>query len=246
MHTINIRHQFNLRGRKIIALFVIIISMCISPSYAQLRQPNMNNPNYDNHLISYGFLIGFHTSEYQIKYADVFDSIDSLHSIQPQSSLGFSLGFIVNLRLSQFLDLRLLPKVAFYEHALDYIRTNDPTLTETVESTVVEFPIILKYKSVRWGNLGMYIVGGGKYGIEASGKNRDNQSNSEGLFVQGSNLSIDFGFGFDLYYPLFKFSPELRFSRGLSNMLLSSKSNDLSLGIKSLNVNTITLYLLFQ
>ncbi|MDH5365523.1 MAG: PorT family protein [Cyclobacteriaceae bacterium] len=246
MHIINIWYQFNLRRRKIAVLFVIIFGMCMSPSFAQLRKPNMNNPEYDNHLISYGFLIGLHTSGYKIKYADAFDNIDSLHSIQPQSSLGFSLGFIVNLRLTQFLDLRLLPKVAFYEHTLDYIRTNDPILTETVESTVVELPLIMKYKSVRWGNIGMYIVGGGKFGIEASGKNKDNQKNSEGLFVQGSNLSVDFGFGFDLYYPLFKFSPELRFSRGLSNMLLSSKSNDLSLGIKSLNVNTITLYLLFQ
>jgi len=206
----------------------------------------MNNPEYDNRMISYGFLIGLHTSGYQLKYADAFDTIDSLHSIQTITSPGFSLGFIVNLRLTQFLDLRLLPKVAFYEHALQFIRTNDPTLNETVESTVVEFPLILKYKSVRKGNFGMYLVGGAKYGLEASGKNNENQNSNDELFIQGSNLSLDFGFGFDIYYPLFKFSPELRFSRGMSNMLLSGKTNDLSLGIKSLNINTITLYFLFQ
>ncbi|MDH5474190.1 MAG: PorT family protein [Cyclobacteriaceae bacterium] len=245
MYTINIRHQFNLYGRKIIVLFFVVF-VCFNSSFAQLRQPNMNNPEYDNRMISYGFLIGLHTSGYQLKYADAFDTIDSLHSIQTITSPGFSLGFIVNLRLTQFLDLRLLPKVAFYEHALQFIRTNDPTLNETVESTVVEFPLILKYKSVRKGNFGMYLVGGAKYGLEASGKNNENQNSNDELFIQGSNLSLDFGFGFDIYYPLFKFSPELRFSRGMSNMLLSGKTNDLSLGIKSLNINTITLYFLFQ
>ena len=246
MHTTNIWHKFNLYRRKVTVLFVLIFVVCVNSVFAQLRDRNMNNPNYDNRTISYGFLIGLHTTGYQIKYADAFDSIDSLHSIQANNSPGFSLGFIVNLKMTEFLDLRLLPKVAFYEHKLQYIRTNAPILDETVESTVVEFPLMLKYMSVRRKNLKMYIVGGVKYGIEASGKNKENNTTEEGLIIQGSNLSLDFGFGFDMYYTHFKFSPEIRFSRGLSNMLLANKSNDLSLGIKSLNINTITLYLLFQ
>jgi len=247
MHSINIRHQFNLYWRKVVLIGALsLLGLSNQDAFAQVRQPNMNNPQYDNRLVSYGFLIGLHSSGYSMKYSDAFATIDTLHSIQPKNSLGFSLGFIVNLRLTQFLDLRILPKVAFYEHTLNYIRISDPVLVETVESTVVEFPLMLKYKSVRRNNFGMYIVGGVKYGIEASGKNKDNKSDEEGLLIQGSNLSLDFGFGLDLYFPLFKFSPELRFSRGLSNMLLSGKSNDFSEGIKSLNVNTITLYFLFQ
>lgn len=246
MHTTDIWNKFNIYRRKVVILIVIVFGVCSKSSFGQLRTPDMNNPNYDDRLISYGFLIGLHTTGYQMKYADAFDGIDSLHSIQTDNSPGFSLGFIVNLKWTEFLDVRLLPKVAFYEHKLQYIRTNAPILTETVESTVVEFPLMLKYKSVRRNNLRMYIVGGAKYGIEASGKNKDNNTTEEGLLIQGSNVSLDFGFGFDIYYPLFKFSPELRFSRGVSNMLLADKSNDFSLGVKSLKVNTITLYLLFQ
>jgi hypothetical protein len=44
---------------------------------------------------------------------------------------------------------------------------------------------------------------------------------------------------------LFKFSPELRFSKGIGNML-GDGGNDFTQGIQSLNTNTITLYLLFQ
>lgn len=224
---------------------MVLISLLLMSSlgYGQ-RQVGMNNPNYDDRFLSYGFLIGLHTTSYQMKYSDEFLNIDSLHSIQPRSSPGFSLGFIVNLRVAEFLDLRLLPKVAFYENEIDYFFTDDPKITQLIESTVVEFPIMLKYKSVRRGNLGMYLIGGVKPGIEASAKNVA-ENEDDVISIQKTNLSLDFGVGFDLYYPLFKFSPELRFSKGIRNMV-GNGSNDFSKGIQSLNTNTITLYLLFQ
>jgi hypothetical protein len=89
------------------------------------------------------------------------------------------------------------------------------------------------------------MIGGFKPGIEASGKKQITNSTSRGLEVKGTNLSAEMGFGFDLYYPLFKFSPELRFSRGLVNIL--DRTNDpFAQPINRVNTNTVTLYLLFQ
>ena len=244
MYTINIWHKFNLYRREVV--FLILFGCVALSGFGQMRQPNVNNPEYDNRLISYGFLIGLHNSGYQLKYADAFADIDTLHSIQPVKSFGFSLGFIVNLKMTEFLDLRLLPKVAFYEHRLDYIRTNSSPLSEVVESTIVELPLLVKYKSVRRGNFRMYLVGGGKYGIEASGKKGDQDNSDGGLFTRKHTFSIDAGVGLDIYYPLFKFSPEIRYSRGITNSINPNKPNEYSLPIKYLNVNTITLYLLFQ
>jgi hypothetical protein len=88
------------------------------------------------------------------------------------------------------------------------------------------------------------MIGGIKPGLEASGKkNMENASRSLG--ITGTNLSLDAGFGFDLYYPLFKFSPELRFSRGIMNVL-ENTTNKYGLPLSRVNTNTITLYLLFQ
>ncbi|MBL7833065.1 MAG: hypothetical protein JNK18_03890, partial [Cyclobacteriaceae bacterium] len=44
-----------------------------------------NNPNYDDRKWTYGFLIGLHTTSYQIKYADNFitDDLDTVHSVIP-------------------------------------------------------------------------------------------------------------------------------------------------------------------
>ena len=246
MYTTHIWGKFNLcRSKVALIIFVTVLPLfnCLGQ-----RQVGVNNPNNDNRFISYGFLIGLHTTTYQLKYSDQFTSreLDNIYSISPKWSPGFSLGFIVNLKLADFLDFRVLPKVAFYEHELEYRFLDDtPTKQELVETTVVEFPIVFKYKSERRGNNRMYFVGGVKPGFEASGNNDLEAVGDDNLPINEFNFSAELGFGLDIYYPLFKFSPEIRFSKGLANML-GSDVNELSAGIDRLSTNTVTLYLLFQ
>lgn len=245
MQAFNIWHKLYIHRRKVILLTAIAFFFS-SDAFSQ-RQVAMNNPNYDDRFLSYGFLIGIHTSAYQLKYSDEFvdRSLDSVYSITPKWSAGFSLGFIVNMRVSDLLDLRATPKVAFYEHSLEYQRLDEPIIEELVETTIVELPILLKFKSERRGNTRMYFVGGIKPGFEASGKNDVESIGDDNLMVKEFNTSLDVGFGLDIYYPLFKFSPEVRFSKGITN-ILGSENNEFSAGIDRLNTNTVTLYLLFQ
>ncbi len=214
MQFANVWNKLYLHRYKVIAIAVLML--CALQSQAQkTRWVEKNNPNYDNRKLTYGFLIGIHSSIYQIKYSDKFvtPALDTVSAVLPSWSSGFSLGFIVNYRLTEFLDLRLTPEVAFYENKVRYQFTNDPPVDETVENTIVEFPILLKYKSERRGNIRMYMVGGVKPGIEASGKKNVDQTKPT-LEIKETHLNLEAGFGFDLYYPLFKFSPEIRFSRG--------------------------------
>lgn len=248
MQTSYIWNKLHLYGPKIIVAMAVLLSIA-GEGYSQKQQRwvNKNNPNYDQRKLTYGFLIGLHTTAYQIKYADKFvtQNFDTLYSVEPRWSPGFSLGFIVNFRLTDLLDFRMTPKVAFYEHTLRYLFT-DETRTEEklVETTMVELPFLLKYKSERRGNIRMYMIGGIKPGLEASGK-KDLENASSTLGITGMNLSLEAGFGFDLYYPLFKFSPEIRFSRGIVNVL-ENRTNKYGQPLERVNTNTVTLYLLFQ
>ena len=243
METVDIRDKFYLHGTKI---GFLLLAICLFFSAEAQRNIAMNNPNYDNRKFSYGFLIGLHTSGYVTKYSEAFttNAFDTLHSILPIYSPGFSLGFIVNHRLSEFFDVRILPKVAFYEHLLEYNYTDDTQVIKLKESTIIEFPMVLKYKSTRRGNARMYVVGGIKPAIAASGKG-DQDSEFDNINIQRGNISADAGFGFDIYFPLFKFSPELRISRGLANML-TDKTNKYSEGLSTIRTSTINFYLLFQ
>jgi hypothetical protein len=108
---------------------------------------------------------------------------------------------------------------------------------------MVEMPLLLKYKSERRGNVRMYMIGGIKPAFQASGQKE--LENTDALEVKNSNFHLEAGFGFDLYYPLFKFSPEIRFSRGMVD-ILENRDNPYGQPLKHVNTNTITVYFLFQ
>jgi hypothetical protein len=246
MQSSNFWHKLNLQRYQII-VFLVVGLLSNVPALAQkTRWVEKNNPNYDQRKISYGFLLGLHSTTYQIKYADAFvtDAFDSLHSINPKWKAGFAIGFIVNRRINDYLDLRLTPTVAFNEHELTYYY-NDGTEPKArlVETTMVEFPLLLKYKSERRGNIRMYMIGGVKPSIQASGQKEF--EGGETVEMKTSNLSLEAGFGFDLYYPLFKFSPEIRFSHGIVDML-QNRTNPFGAPLRRVNTNTVSVYFIFQ
>ncbi len=244
MQATNFRHQLNLHRTQITLLLWLLPAVLHAQSFRWARK---NNPDYDEkRKLTYGFLIGLHSTTYQLKYSDLFvtPALDTVHSVVPLWKPGFSLGFMVNYRAHEFLDIRLMPTVGFYENELQYRFTNGQSQRELVETTMVEFPVLVKYKSMRRGNIRMYMVGGAKPGIEASGKKEiENVINS--LEISGFNLSLEAGIGFDLYFPLFKLSPEIRFSRGLNN-ILDNTENNFGKPLKNVSTNTVHFYFIFQ
>ena len=74
---------------------------------------------------------------------------------------------------------------------------------------------------------------------EQYNNSRDSERKPRRLFY------LEGGLGFDLYFPLFKFSPEISFSRGMTD-LLDNTENKYGKPLKRVNTNTITVYLLFQ
>lgn len=248
MQTAYFWNKLNICRAKTLIILLMLTGMALSAEAQRSnRRIQINNPGYDDKYFSYGFLIGGHTTSYSLKYSSRFvsDAFDSVYAINPRYSPGFQLGFIINLRLQEFFDLRLTPTVAFNEYLVEYQYVDDPAIKELVETTVVELPIMLKYKSERRGNMRMYVVGGLKPGFEASGKNDIENVGGDNLETKIFNLSVDIGAGFDIYYPLFKFSPEIRYSRGMVNML-DDPNNEYGQGIDDLKTNTISLILHFQ
>jgi hypothetical protein len=246
MQSTNLRNQFHLYRYKIICVLVALL--CCFNAWSQGYKKE-NLPNYDNELIHYGFFLGGHNTNFKLNYADVYldNSFDSLHSIIPQSSPGFSVGFIFNLRLAQYVDFRVLPGVGLYQYTLNYNIYDDGAVKLVQgqkEAFYAEIPFLLKFKSQRRNNFRMYVVGGAKPSFEVSGKKAEDIQ-EERLLVNSFNLSYEFGFGVDIYYEWFKFSPEIRFSRGMTNAL-NDKQNSFSRPINNLVTNSVSIYLQFQ
>jgi hypothetical protein len=164
--------------------------------------------------------------------------MDSIISINPAVTYGpVNIGFVVNLRLAEFLNLRLVPKFGINERKVEYTYGSGNKETQIIEAVTMDFPLLLKYKSVRRGNYRMYLIGGINPSVRVGGKKDVNK--------EEDRLNREFGFGLDVYYPFFKFSPEIRFSRGIVNNL-SSETNFYSKGIERLTTNSISLFIYFE
>lgn len=232
-----------------ITIFFGLLIDPISESYAQqgLNFNQLNLPAYDERTLHYGFLIAAHSSSFQLEYDDNFvtPNFDSLHSVITPKTVGFKLAFIVDVALYDFLSLRVSPlTVGFYENILKYRYTDGTTLSELADATLVEMPILLKYKSVRRHNYRMYILAGLSPVIQASG-NRDKNDTRERLETKNFNVNLELGFGTDVFYQFFKFAIEMRYSRGLRN-LLEKNSNPFSAPLSKLIVHNFGFFITFE
>jgi hypothetical protein len=251
MHRTNIWSKLNLSGQKII-LIILPALICFSGSISKAQEQfktggykgSINLPGYDDRWLHYGFTIGINNTRFKIGNSlNYLNSLgDSVISVQSKNNAGFSLGFIMNLRVKDHWDLRLLPTVAFYDRTINYTFSKSRS-AQTSQSTFIELPLLVKYKSQRRRNSRMYAIWGIKPGIEAGAKKREKKVSE--LRTGNLDFCIDYGFGFDIYYPLFKFSPEIRISQGLPNMLVHDP-NPYSGSIQRICTHTVSIFLHFE
>ena len=215
-----------------------------------------NLPNYDEKPLHYGFFIALNNASLKVKHSPYFTKqlenqanipADSLMAgIEPFQFMGFTTGFILNARLHDYFDLRLLPTVSFYQRQIDFRFMDNSASSQLNQSTYsyLELPVMLKYKSVRRGNTRMYMIGGIKPAFEI-GVKREELDPTEFMRTTTSDLSLEYGFGFDFYYPMFKFSPEVRFSHGIVD-IKEQDSNRYARSVNRMTTHAVTFYLNFE
>lgn len=270
MQTTHIWNKLNLRRIKVVLLGSVFFFVAI-PTFGQGMFGLSSESGSDNSTLSYGFFLAAHNSTLRVKYTDAFlnsqvtNDFSKVRSVQPLFSPGFSLGFIGILRFHDQVQLLFTPKVGFYEYKTEvtYFNVIDPTLTQTTdevidegnlntstrevfasEATMVELPLLFKYRSVRFNNTRMYFIGGASYQFRTKGQD---EANVDDIVMTGRDVSIEAGMGFEIYFKYFKFAPEIRFSHGLMNAYQAENTlPELRGAIESIKRKSITLYLNFQ
>ncbi|PZX53266.1 type IX secretion/gliding motility protein PorT/SprT [Algoriphagus chordae] len=270
MQTTHIWNKLNLRRNKVVLLGLVFF-LAVLPTFGQGMFGMTSTSGSDNRTLSYGFFLAAHTSTLRLKYSDAFlnqqanetNLFASVRSIEPKFSPGFSLGFIGILRFHDQMSLLFTPKVGFYEYKTDvtyFYSPIDPANTNSnvasfpegetyvteyaSEETVVELPLLFKYRSVRFNNTRMYWLGGASYQFRT--KSQD-EANVDDIVLTGQDFSLEAGMGFEIYFKYFKFAPEIRFSHGLNNLYQAENTRpELRDAISSIKKKSITIYLNFQ
>ena len=191
------------------------------------RKKVQNLPNYDRQKIHFGFLLGVNKTDFVIRRIPEFNMLDTLYTVESAPQSGFNLGIIVNLKLGENFDLRFVPDLAFSQRNLEYtFKTNGKfnTIVKEVESTFLEFPLDLKFKSNRVNNYRVYVVAGVKYGIDMVSQAKVENKDKQFVKLQKNDYGYQIGFGFDFYLERFKFSPEIKMYNGVRNLLVDDSA----------------------
>ncbi|MCE7993336.1 MAG: PorT family protein [Roseivirga sp.] len=213
---------------------------------AQKAPVTQHRLNSDKKILKYGFFLGSHQNSFGIKYSQAFETspdLENLLAINSKQKAGFNLGFMVDFRLADQFSLRIVPvKIGLYQHEVDYLLMDGTVDTQLIETTRIEPGAFLRYRSIRRGNTRMYVVGG-LSGSLRTGKAKE--TDTGGLVIRKLDIRAEVGIGLEKYFKFFKFSPELRYSRGLINVLNDGEAF-YSLGIDRLVTHNFTLYFHFS
>lgn len=137
---------------------------------------------------------------------------------------GFNLGFIGSIKLGHpTLSLRFVPSLSFQAKDVLYFYQDEPDIAvkKSVESTILNFPILLKYRTLRYNNFAAYFVGGLEYSLDLQSKQRIPQNPLDPFIkLRRHDFHAQMGIGVDFFLPYFKFGMEIKMSHGLVNALI--------------------------
>ncbi len=211
----------------LLVLTFLIASQSVS---AQLftREKIKNIENFDKKIVSWGFYLGLNSYDYQFNYEE------DLKEILVETSLGFSVGLVSNLRINDHLDLRFEPGLFITTRNIQYDPTyfnglefNDADLLREVKSTYVHFPLLLKVSTKRLNNFKPFVIGGLSMALNLSSNENNPDDNAAGQFRTTKNvLFYELGIGVDFYNQWFKFTPSIRGVFAMNDELVRDEDPD--------------------
>ncbi len=196
----------------------------VQTAEAQLfsKERILNNENFDKARWSWGYFLGFNSYDFKIEYINETGEPD----IEVQTAPGFNVGLIGNLRINDYLDLRLEPGLYYTERNLIYpgFEEERDFLRET-KSTYIHIPLLLKVSTKRLNNFKPFIVGGISTSVNLTSNEQNPEDNSVGRFrMTKDTYYYELGFGIDFYLFYFKFTPSIRGVFALNDELVRDES----------------------
>jgi hypothetical protein len=240
--------QHLLRNKIITSIFTLAILL---PSIGQAQiEREINSPDHDDQKFHFGISLGINRSHYGILHSPRFLEFDSVNVIESVNSTGINLAGLVNMRLSNHLDLRTYPlNLVFTEKVFQYSlktpdlsRKEDSITTKKVSGISLVLPFHLKFSSDRINNFKVFVIAGGRLDYDLAA-NAGKKNNDDALTLQKFDYAAEAGIGFHFYFPVFVLTPELKITYGLRNVLSNDTRLKYTNTIDQINARAITLSL---
>lgn len=223
--------------------FAMVLALLLAFGQKAVAQPR-NHMQYLNRKLYFGISLGFNAQNFRVVHDQSFIYNDSIKSITSSRGPGFNLGIVSNLALGDYFDLRFVPALVFGDKRLNYTQ-RDSAVTRTIESIILDFPLTVRFKSQPIGDVKFYVLTGMKYSLDLASNAKARRADDQ-VKVFRNDLSIEYGLGMQIFFPLFIFSPEIKFSQGIMNLHARNPDLIYSSTIDKLFSRTLTISLHFE
>ncbi|MCI4670739.1 MAG: PorT family protein [Bacteroidia bacterium] len=221
------------------ALSVLLSSMVFAQNYRD-RHP------FDFKRFNLGLQIGLTYNDYNLKeQVNIGEGLDTLRNIRLQTRPGINFGMIANMNLGRQLSLRMVPSISLEQRDI-YYNIEGPEgpkpQTRKIDPAYFNIPLMFQWKTSYWKRTRFYVLTGGQVSVNMA-RNEKVQDNPELIKLSRYDGALVFGFGLNMYGDKVKFSPEIRYKLGLSNVYVPDNTtfahaiSRLSSQVISLNFN---------
>ena len=229
----------HLLRRKIV---LIVLSLIFSSTALLAQERQLNQEDHDERPYHFGINLGYNESHFNFTHHPRFLQYDSILDVESINNPGINLAWLVNVRMSEHFDLRVHPlDLTFSEKAFLYSQKYeaDSSVTKKVQSITLSFPVNIAFSSDRIGNFKVYTLAGAKFDYDLA--SNAGASKAEDLIkLNKSDLSVELGLGFHIYFPYFVLSPEIKLSSGITNIHARDPNLKYSNVIDKINSRMVT------
>lgn len=209
-------------------LFTVLFACSTVLSFAQVEKPK-NYRRFDESWIHFGFMLGFNTASFRaIPQIDAYQQYH-LKSLEVKRQPGGQVGIVTTIKLwHPVVRLRFIPTLSFQERAIQYYFENpDPNAKkdvfneERVNSTNLDFPLMLQFRTLRLNNFAAYCLVGGQYSYDLQSQQDASQNLIDPFIkIKASDFQGQIGGGLEWFAQYFKFGLEIKYSQSFSSSFI--------------------------
>lgn len=195
--------------------FLLILALVIftQSSNAQLfsKERVKNIETFDKKLLTYGYFLGFNSYDFNFDYEQDFGSETDV-LVTTASKGGFNVGLVGDLRINNYINIRLEPGLFFTQRELLFREFEEEAdRVRDVQSTYIHVPLLVKFSTKRVNNFKPFVVAGVSGSLNLSSNQDNPEDNGEGQWRMKKYTNyLEVGFGIDFYLFYFKFTPSIR------------------------------------
>lgn len=215
-------YMHHLFSYKVVLLVICSFFMTSTESNAQFGSGtgNYNFRDFQKKPYYFGMTLGLNNSGYRINQSEFFINNDSINISESSSGGGFVLAGIINLKIGDYFDFRALPGFSFSNRSFEFTYQEESDLRKrSVESVFFEMPFMIRFKSAPYKDKRAFMVAGMKYSYDVQ-SNSSTRDASTLIKISPHDFQLEVGLGMQFFYPYFIFSPEIKYSRGVGNILI--------------------------